>query len=125
VLEDQPGHNAEALQRQIAAGQGQLAAVDVPPLVESLLAELERGEHEEVRALVESRLAEPNSVHDPVSKRQFRHFLPRLSRFNRTAGASPADDKKMTVVARHHNSQKRGLGAGAVPNSLVDYPVLS
>jgi hypothetical protein len=109
MLEDDPRHDAEALEGQVAAGQGELAAIDVPAFFEALLAELEGGEHEEVRALVESRLAEPNSIHNPVSKRQFSHFCPLLGRFNRTAGPRPADDKKMTVVARYHNSPNRGL----------------
>jgi hypothetical protein len=80
----------------------------VPPFLEALLAKLESGEHEQIRPLVESRLPEPDSVHDPVAKRQFSHFVPRLGRFNRTAGAAPADDKKMTAAPRHHNSPIAG-----------------
>jgi hypothetical protein len=45
-------------------------------LIEALLAILEGGEHKEICALVEPGLAQPDAVHDAVSKRQFRHPHP-------------------------------------------------
>jgi hypothetical protein len=48
--------------------------------VQALLAVLEGGEHEQIGTLVESRLPEPDSVHDPVAKRQFSHRAPRFAR---------------------------------------------
>src|SRR5712691_2062926 len=46
MIEDDPRHDPKALQGQVAARQGELPAIDVPSLLESLLAELEGGEHE-------------------------------------------------------------------------------
>jgi hypothetical protein len=40
------------------------------PLRQPLLAELQRGEHEEVRMLVEAGLPHPDPIHDPVPKSQ-------------------------------------------------------
>src|SRR5579884_2121224 len=79
VLEDEARHDAKAVEREVAAGQGELAPRDVPPFIEALLTEFEGGEHEEIRALVEPRLPEPDAVHDAVSKRQFCHNLPRYA----------------------------------------------
>ena len=70
VLEDDARHHAKALEGQIAAGEGQLPAADVAAFFHALLAKLQGGEHEELRALVEPRLAEPDAVHDSVPKRQ-------------------------------------------------------
>src|ERR1035437_7773818 len=73
VLEHHPREHSVTLQRQAAARLGQFAARDVTALGEARLAELERGQHEQIRVLVETRLAQPDAVHDTVSKRQFRH----------------------------------------------------
>jgi hypothetical protein len=73
ALEDEARHDAEALAREVAARQRELAAGDVASLGQPLLAELERGQDEEIGALVVSRLAQPDPVHDPVSKCQFSH----------------------------------------------------
>ena len=58
----------------VAAGEGQFLAGDVAAFIELLLAILEGREHEEVRALVEPRLAQPDAVHDPVAKCPIRHY---------------------------------------------------
>jgi hypothetical protein len=76
VLEDESSHDAEPLEGQVPASQGELAAVDVPPFLHPLLAELEGGEHEEIGVLVEPLFAEANPVHDPVAKCQFCHCSP-------------------------------------------------
>ena len=57
VLENQARHHAEPVEREVAAGQRELAAGDVATFVEALLAILEGREHEQIRALVEPRLA--------------------------------------------------------------------
>jgi hypothetical protein len=60
-------------ERELAAGDRQLTAGDVASLGQALLAVLEGGEHEEIRALVEARLPHANAVHDPIAKRQLGH----------------------------------------------------
>ncbi len=73
VLEHEARHHAEALEGQVAARERELPSRDVPALVEPLLAVFEGGEHEQIRALVEPRLTQPDAVHDPVPKGQLRH----------------------------------------------------
>src|SRR5512133_461557 len=75
-------------------------------LIEPALAVLEGSEHEQIRALVKPRLAQPNSVHDPIAKRQLGHRFPPVSSpiEKRRDHLRPADEKKMTAVRRHHNS---------------------
>lgn len=68
VLQDEPRHHAEALEREIAASEGKLASANVTPLVQSLLAILERREHEEICTFIEPRFAQANAVHDPVAE---------------------------------------------------------
>lgn len=57
----------------MTAPLGELAAGEVAALGEPLLAELEGGKDEQVRALVVTRLAEPDAVHYSVSESQFGH----------------------------------------------------
>ena len=81
MLEDEARHDAESLEGQVAARERELAAGDVAPFVESLLAVLEGGEHEQIRALVEPRLSQPDPIHDAVPKRQLGHsLLPKTKR---------------------------------------------
>src|SRR5262245_49980523 len=70
-------HDAKPIQGQIAAGQRELPAGDVAAFVEALLAVLEGGQNEQVRAFVEPRLPEPDTVHYSVAKCQFGHCSPR------------------------------------------------
>ena len=74
VLEHHAREHAVALQREIAARLGELAAGDVAALGEAGLAEFEGGEDEQVRGLVETRLAQPDAVHYAITKRQFGHL---------------------------------------------------
>src|SRR5438067_2522363 len=48
ALEDEPREDAEAIERQVATGERELAPGDVPSLGEALLAVLKRAEHEQV-----------------------------------------------------------------------------
>jgi hypothetical protein len=75
VLEDETRHHAVALEREVAARRGQLPPGDVPALGEPSLAELQGGEHEQVRVLAEPLLAQPDAIHDPVAKRQLRQLV--------------------------------------------------
>jgi hypothetical protein len=80
MVEDDGRHHAIALEREVAARLDELAAGDMPPLGEAKLGELERREHEQVRALVKARLPRPNAFHDSLSKCQLRHVTtPRLN----------------------------------------------
>ena len=73
VLEHHPRHDAEPLQRQVAAREGELAPGDVPTFRQPRLAKLERAEHEEVRVLVEPLLTQADPVHDAIAKGQLGH----------------------------------------------------
>ena len=73
MLEHQAREHTVPLEGEIAASHGQFAAGEVPSLGEALLAELEGGKHEEVRALVIPRLAHPDPVHDAIAEGQFGH----------------------------------------------------
>ncbi len=57
TLEDDARHDAKPVEGEIPAGEGELAAGDMATLGETLLAELQSGKDEEVRALVEALLA--------------------------------------------------------------------
>src|SRR6478752_7214972 len=63
VLEDEPRQHAEAVERQVATGEGELAPTDVAALRKALLAELQRAQHEQVGALVEALLAHADAIH--------------------------------------------------------------
>src|SRR4051812_41698487 len=76
MLQYEPSHDAELVQREVPARQRKLPPTDVPPLLEPLLAKLESAQHEQIRTFIEPRLAQPNAVHDPVAKREFRHQSP-------------------------------------------------
>ena len=73
VLEDHAGEHAEALEREVATGEREFATGDVAPLRETLLALLQRAEHEEIGALVEPLLAQADAVHDSIAKSQLGH----------------------------------------------------
>jgi hypothetical protein len=74
MIEDESGENTEAEESEVTARLGELASGDVAALGEPGLAILEGGEHEEVCTLLEARLAQADLIHDPISKRQLRHF---------------------------------------------------
>jgi hypothetical protein len=105
VLEDEPGHDAIALEREIATSEGELAAGNVPALGELVLEMLQRGEHEQIRALIETRLPHANAVHDPVAKRQLGHRQPSLEVQYANGGAdAPRRRQKMQTARADHNS---------------------
>src|SRR5512146_1177383 len=72
VFEHEPGHHAEALEGEVAAGLCQFTAGNVTALGQPDLAEFQRGEHEEIRSFIEARRASPNAVHDPIAETQLR-----------------------------------------------------
>src|ERR1035437_4132448 len=72
VLEHHPREHSVTLQRQAAARLGQFAARDVTALGEARLAELEGGQHEQIRVLVETRLAPPDGGPEHAPNRPFR-----------------------------------------------------
>src|ERR1051325_2266437 len=102
ALEDETRHDPEALESEIAAGEGELPSIDVTPLGKSLLTEFAGGQDKQRRALVEARLAHPDPVHDPIAKGQLcqanppantRRGEPSLAASNIMRGVSP----------RHHS----------------------
>lgn len=72
MVEHQASHYAIAIECQVAARFRELAASDVASFRQTRLRELERRKDEEIRMLMEPRLAEPNLVHDSITKRQLR-----------------------------------------------------
>src|ERR1041385_6728317 len=66
MLEDEAGHDAKALERQIPARKRQSPAGGVPALVEPLLGVLEGRQDEHVGPLVEALLPKADAVHDAV-----------------------------------------------------------
>src|SRR6185437_4341461 len=115
MLEHHASHHAEPLQRQVAAGERQLEACDVPAFVEALLAILERRQGKQIGALVEPRLAQPDPIHDPVSKCQFRHPYLVFRRSDRPLDQRPRGrrnerksrrSQKMKAEPRRHNSPR-------------------
>lgn len=84
VLENHSGHYAIAVERQIAAGSGELATGDVAPLGQARLREFERRKHEQISLLLKARLPGADSIHNAISKRQQRH--------------SPASSQKVECV---------------------------
>src|SRR6185437_1629732 len=86
VLEHKPGHHAKTLDGQVAARFGELTAGDVTALRQPGLAELQGGEHEEIRSFIEARLASPNAVHDPIAETQLRQRELSLSQWPGTGG---------------------------------------
>src|SRR6478672_5931873 len=73
VIEHESGHHAEALQGELATGMRELRPRDVASLDETGLAMLQGSEHEQIRALVETRLAQLDLLHDSVAERQLGH----------------------------------------------------
>ncbi len=88
VLEHWARHDPEPIEGHIPASQRELSPRDMTALIEPLLAILEGGEYEQIRALVEPRLVQPNTVHDAISKCQFRHRVPRSNRYMRNGGTT-------------------------------------
>jgi len=72
VVEHETRHHSVPIEREVAARFRQLATRDVPTLRKTRLRELEGRKNEQVRVLMEPRLAQANLVHDTVSKRQLR-----------------------------------------------------
>src|SRR6185437_4566294 len=72
VFEHKAGHHTKALEGEVAACFGQFAPGNVTTLGQSGLAEFQSGEHKEIRAFIEARLASPNAVHDSIAKTQLR-----------------------------------------------------
>jgi hypothetical protein len=72
MVEHQACHDAITHEREIPARFRKLTTRDVASLGQPRLRELEGGENEKVRVLVEPRLAQANLVHDAFSKRQLR-----------------------------------------------------
>ncbi len=62
VIQHETRHDAEAVERQIAAGQRELTPADVTPLRQALLAKFQGAENEQIGALVESLLAQSDSM---------------------------------------------------------------
>ena len=73
MLQDEAGQHAEAVEGQVAAGEGELAATDVAALGKALLAELEGAEHEQIGTLIEPLLAHADTIHDAIAKGQLGH----------------------------------------------------
>src|SRR4029079_17478291 len=96
VLQHQACHHAEPVQREVPACKGKLSTRNMASLIQPALAILEGAEHEQVRALVKPRFAQPNSVHDPIAKCQFRHRLtsPSVRQSKRRDYPRPADRRE-------------------------------
>src|SRR6185503_4932598 len=94
VLQDEARHDAVALKGQVPAGERKLASAYVPALFHALLLELERREHEEIRAFVEPLLLEPDAVHDPVAKRQLCHSVLGVMRIHRRSNQATGSCRK-------------------------------
>src|SRR4051812_15879545 len=81
MLEHHFRHQTGSLECELATRVRELRARDMPPHRELRLAQLERGQHEQVSLLVKPRLADANPVHYAFAKCQLSHcysFFPPL-----------------------------------------------